>query len=141
MGPLLAAFQLTKLKWQWPFWIYTIETALALIGIVVGIDETYYDRRIPIDKQPPRSSRLMRLIGVEQWKSRHLRSTFLQAAARPAKVIIKPTVFISTVYFLFTFAWVVGINTTLSIFLEPLYGFGPKQIGENSPFAVAIARC
>ncbi len=28
-----------------------------------------------------------------------------------------------------TFAWVVGINTTLSIFVTPLYGFGPKQIG------------
>jgi hypothetical protein len=28
-----------------------------------------------------------------------------------------------------TFAWVVGINTTLSIFLTPLYNFGPKQIG------------
>jgi hypothetical protein len=28
-----------------------------------------------------------------------------------------------------TFAWVVGINTTLSIFLGPVYGFGPKQIG------------
>lgn len=28
-----------------------------------------------------------------------------------------------------TFAWVVGINTTLSIFLTPLYDFGPLQIG------------
>lgn len=29
----------------------------------------------------------------------------------------------------YTFAWVVGINTTLSLFVTPLYGFGPKQIG------------
>lgn len=28
-----------------------------------------------------------------------------------------------------TFAWVVGINTTLSLFLTPLYNFGPLQIG------------
>lgn len=28
-----------------------------------------------------------------------------------------------------TFAWAVGINTTLSIFVTPLYGFGPRQIG------------
>lgn len=48
---------------------------------------------------------------------------------RPVKVIIKPTVFISCFYYLLTFAWVVGINTTLSIFLTPLYNFGPKQIG------------
>jgi hypothetical protein len=28
------------------------------------------------------------------------------------------------------FAWVVGINTTLSIFLAPVYGFGAKAVGE-----------
>lgn len=32
-------------------------------------------------------------------------------------------------YYCLTFAWVVGINTTLAIFLTPLYNFGPKQIG------------
>lgn len=48
---------------------------------------------------------------------------------RPIKVALKPTVFISCFYYLLTFAWVVGINTTLAIFLTPLYNFGPKQIG------------
>lgn len=132
LGPLLAAFMITKLSWRWPFWIYTIETGLCLLGIVLFLDETYYDRRIPIDKQPPHQSRLLRLVGFEQYQSRHLRNTFLQAMIRPVKVILKPTVLISTVYFCFTFAWVVGINTTLSIFIGPLYKFGPKQIGERS---------
>jgi hypothetical protein len=44
-------------------------------------------------------------------------------------VIAKPTVLLSCTYYCFTFAWVVGINTTLSIFLTPLYNFGLKQIG------------
>lgn len=48
---------------------------------------------------------------------------------RPIRVIIKPTVFLSVIYYFLTFAWVVGINTTLAIFLTPLYNFGPKQIG------------
>lgn len=48
---------------------------------------------------------------------------------RPIRVICKPTVFLSAVYYMLTFAWVVGINTTLSIFLTPLYNFGPRQIG------------
>jgi len=40
---------------------------------------------------------------------------------RPIKVALKPTVFISCFYYLLTFAWVVGINTTLvrSSNLEP----------------------
>ncbi|KAI4173396.1 MAG: hypothetical protein LQ343_002928 [Gyalolechia ehrenbergii] len=129
LGPLLAAFMITQLSWHWPFWIYTIETGLCLTGIILFLDETYYDRRIPMDKQPTRQSRFLRLVGVEQYRSRHLRNTFLQAMMRSVKVILKPTVFLSTIYFLFTFAWVVGINTTLSIFIGPLYGFGPKQIG------------
>jgi hypothetical protein len=93
------------------------------------MDETYYDRRLSPENQPVRKSRLLRVIGVEQFRSRHLRNTFTQAIMRPLKVITRPTVFISTVYYLLTFAWVVGINTTLAIFLTPLYNFGPKQIG------------
>jgi hypothetical protein len=28
-----------------------------------------------------------------------------------------------------TFAWAVGINTTLAMFVTPLYGFAPRQVG------------
>ena len=72
---------------------------------------------------------MSRLIGIEQWRTRKQRSTFSQAVMRPIRVLLKPTVFLSTVYYLLTFAWVVGINTTLSIFVTPLYGFGLLQIG------------
>lgn len=48
---------------------------------------------------------------------------------RTVRVLIKPTVLLSVIYYCLTFAWVVGINTTLAIFLTPLYNFGPKQIG------------
>jgi nitrate/nitrite transporter NarK len=37
-------------------------------------------------------------------------------------------VFLSCVYYLLTFAWVLGINTALAIFLTPPYNFRPKQI-------------
>lgn len=48
---------------------------------------------------------------------------------RSIRTLAKPTLLLCCVYFTLTFAWVVGINTTLSIFLTPLYSFGPKQIG------------
>ncbi|KAI4203072.1 MAG: hypothetical protein LQ350_002120 [Teloschistes chrysophthalmus] len=115
----------------WPFWILTILTGLCMFTIAFFVDETYYDRRLPMEKQPPRRSRVLRVIGIEQWRSRHLRNTFWEAMMRPVQVILKPTVFISFVYFFFTFAWVVGINTTLAIFIGPLYDFGLKQIGTS----------
>ncbi|KAK2671638.1 Major facilitator superfamily [Fusarium oxysporum f. sp. vasinfectum] len=129
MGPLLTAFIITTLPWPVAFWVYFAETSLALILTILFVEETYYDRRITAANQPPRGSRVANLLGFAQYQSRHLRNSFGQACMRPFRVIIKPTVFLSCLYYLLTFAWVVGINTTLSIFLTPLYNFGPKQIG------------
>jgi len=129
LGPLLAAFMIATKPWPVPFWVYTAETALALILTILFVEETFYDRRIAPSTQPPRGSRIARLLGTSQYRSRHLRNTFGQACSRIFIVIAKPPVYLASVYYLLTFAWVVGINTTLSIFLTPLYNFGPKQIG------------
>jgi hypothetical protein len=104
-------------------------TGLCLVCIIFFVDETYYNRRIPASERPVPHSRVKRLIGIEQWHSRKQRSTFWQAFMRPWQVIAKPTVLLSMTYYMFSFAWVVGINTTLSIFLTPLYNFGLRQIG------------
>ncbi|OAX82072.1 hypothetical protein ACJ72_03585 [Emergomyces africanus] len=129
LGPLFTAFIINTQIWQWAFGVYSIMTALCLALIVFFIDETYYDRKIPKSQQPARGAKWRRMVGIEQWQSRHLRNSFKDACMRPLIIICKPPVFISMVYYLLTFAWVVGINTTLSIFLGPLYNFGPKQIG------------
>ncbi|KAK2871772.1 hypothetical protein FQN49_002839, partial [Arthroderma sp. PD_2] len=129
LGPLLTAFIIDTQIWQWAFGVYSIETGLCFIAIILYMDETYYDRKVPAAQQPARVSRWKRLIGTEQWQSRHLRNSFKDAVMRSVIVICKPPMFISCIYYLMTFAWVVGINTTLSVFLVPLYNFGPKQIG------------
>ncbi|KAK3680828.1 major facilitator superfamily domain-containing protein [Podospora appendiculata] len=128
-GPLLAAFMIEKLDSSVPFWVFFALNALALGLIVVFLEETYYDRSIPADAQPARGTRLARLTGVAQWRSRHLRNTFSQACWRMVSVGLKPTVAIACLFYILTFAWAVGINTTLAIFVTPLYGFGPKQVG------------
>jgi MFS family permease len=128
-GPLFTAFILNTTKWNWGFGLLTIMIGLCLIAIVLFVDETFYHRHIPLSERPVPKSRIKRLIGIEQWHSRKQRSTFWQAFMRPWQVIAKPTVFLSMVYYALTFAWVVGINTTLSIFVTPLYNFGLKQVG------------
>lgn len=128
-GPLFTAFILSVSKWNWGFWLLTILTGLCLICIILFVDETYYDRHIPAAERPVPKSKVKRLLGIEQWKSRKQRSTLWQAFIRPWQVFTKPTVFFSLTYYLFTFGWSVGINTTLSIFVAPLYNFGLRQIG------------
>ncbi|KAF1983262.1 MFS general substrate transporter [Aulographum hederae CBS 113979] len=128
-GPLITSFIIDVTKWQWAFGVYTIETGLCFILTILAADETYYNRRIPREQRIAPKSRWLRLIGIEQWKTRHQRSTFGEAWLRLVRTLLKPTLFISAFYYLFTFAWVVGINTTLAIFLQKDYEFGPRQIG------------
>ncbi|OAA43281.1 MFS transporter [Metarhizium rileyi] len=128
-GPLFSAFIIDTQKWQWAFGLYTIMTGICVAAIFFIMDETYYDRKLAPSEQPQRKSRVMRVIGTEQWHTRHLRNTFTEAVSRPFIVLFKLPVLISNTYYLLAFAWVVGINTTLAIFLTPLYEFGPKRIG------------
>ncbi|THX05344.1 MFS general substrate transporter [Aureobasidium pullulans] len=129
MGPLLTAFIITTQKWPIAFWVYFTMNALVLALTVLFVRETYYNRQISPADQPAEGTRLEQLVGISQFRSRHLRNTLGQACMRTIRVFIKPIVLLSVVYYCLTFAWVVGINTTLAIFLTPLYNFGPKQVG------------
>jgi MFS family permease len=65
-GPFVTAFVISKLLWRWAFWIYSIMSGLCVLAIIFVVDETYYDRRISIEDQPPRGTRLQRLLGIAQ---------------------------------------------------------------------------
>jgi hypothetical protein len=93
------------------------------------MDETYYNRRIPRDQQPERKSRLLRLVGYEQWQSRHQRNTFSAAVMRPVVTIMKIPVLLTSLYYVFTFAWVIGLNAATGFFLQEVYHFGPVASG------------
>ncbi|KIW28434.1 uncharacterized protein PV07_08100 [Cladophialophora immunda] len=129
IGPLLSAFMLTTQSWRTTFWRETGEVALCFCLVLLFFDESYYDRRLRPDQQPQRKTRLHRLVGVQQFQSRHTRNTLKEAIMRPIKAATKLTVLISFLYTFCTFAWFVGISVTRSIFLTPLYHFGLLQIG------------
>jgi MFS family permease len=129
MGPLLAAFIVNTQIWQWAFGVYAIETGLCLIATILFVDETYYDRKTVQPELVPNGPRWQRMLGIQQIRSGYIRNTWKDAVMRPLVMIVKPVVFISVIYYMLTFAWVVGINTTLSILLTPVYGFGPKAVG------------
>lgn len=131
LGPLLAAFIVNTQIWQWAFGVYAIETGLCLIAIILFVDETYYDRKTDQPELYPNAPRWQRMLGIQQMRTRYIKNTFKDAAMRPLIIICKPVVFLAVIYYMLTFAWVVGINTTLSIFLTPIYGFGAKQIGAS----------
>lgn len=130
MGPLLGSFIVNTQVWQWAFGVYAIESTLCLIAIIIFVDETYYDRRTVQPDLVPNGPRWQRMLGIQQVRSGYIKNTFLDAVMRPLTIIVKPVMFLAALSYLLMFAWVVGINTTLSIFLAPVYGFGAKAIGK-----------
>lgn len=129
VGPLITAFIINKEAWPNAFWVNTGYSALCWLLVVGLMDETIYNRGLAREQQPVPKSRLLRLIGVEQWRSRHLRQTFLQALMRPVVAISKLPVLLCTVYYFLNFAWVIGVNTTISIWLTSIYKFTPYNLG------------
>ncbi|KAI4194077.1 MAG: hypothetical protein LQ350_007986 [Teloschistes chrysophthalmus] len=129
LGPLITAFIINKMKWPVAFWVLTGLTGLCWLLVVGLMDETIYNRNIPRDRQPVPKSRLMRLVGVEQWRSRHQRQSFGQAIMRPIVAISKLPVLLVTIYYFLNFAWIIGVNATISIWLTSIYKFTPYNLG------------
>ncbi|KAL8705629.1 MAG: hypothetical protein Q9201_001266 [Fulgogasparrea decipioides] len=129
LGPLITAFIINKLKWPVAFWVFTAFTALCWLLVVGFMDETIYNRNIPRERQPVPKSRLLRLVGVEQWRSRRTRQSFGQAIMRPIIAISKLPVLLCTIYYFLNFAWIIGVNATISIWLTSIYKFTPYNLG------------
>lgn len=100
----------------------------------------HLNRRLPVEQQIPPKSRLMRLIVVEQWKSRHNRQTFWPAVARPVVAISKLPVLLCTIYYFLNFAWIIGVNATISIWLTTIYKFTPYNLGRCSILSDPLVR-
>ena len=133
LGPLVASFIVWKTTWRWVFYTYALLNGLCWLLVVFFMEETYFNRENPAaNPKPHEGSRILRLLGTEQWKTRHQRATVKQAILRPLVAILKLPVLLSTVYYLFTFAWVIGLNNQISVFLSnpKLYAFTPKDLGE-----------
>ena len=129
LGPLITAFIINKIKWPVAFWVATALTALCWLLVIAFMDETIYNRLLPREQQPISRFRLLRLLGIEQWQSRHTRMSFAQAIMRPIIAIAKLPVLLCTVYYFLNFAWIIGVNATISIWLTSRYKFTPYNLG------------
>ena len=114
LGPLIASFVVASLSWEWAFWLCAILTGIAIV-LAFCLDETLFDRSMPADPRVPRGPFIWRLLGVEQARSWKQRSLF-ESLMRPAVAITKLPVLFVTLYYFLVFAWVVGVNTTISIY-------------------------
>ncbi|KAK0263112.1 hypothetical protein LTR35_017611 [Friedmanniomyces endolithicus] len=128
LGRLITAFIVSGTTWRWAFWLCTILGGIALILTVCFLDETLYARSISQLERVLNGSRIQRLVGIGQARSLHRRS-LTESLMRPIVCIIKLPVLLTIIYYFLNFAWVIGVNTTVSIWLTQFYGFTPQGIG------------
>ena len=129
LGPLISAFLVYYKTWPDVFWVSASLDALCLLLILAFMDESIYNRGLSQNQLLILKSRLLRLVGIEQWHSRHLRQTFLQAIIRPVVALSKLPVLLCTIYTFLNCAWVIGTNASLSIFLPRIYNFSIYSLG------------
>lgn len=135
-GPLFANFIVGRTEnWRNVFWLSLSVCVLQFILVVLFLDESYYNRSIPLEQQPPRGPRLLRLVGVWQIRN-HAKYfyTFQGALGRQIAIITKPALLLLLVAYLLIFMWAIGINhTTAILFASPVavggYGFSSITIG------------
>lgn len=103
---------------------------MAWLLIVFFMDETFYPRHLAPGEVPLRKSRILRVLGIEQWKTKLIPNSFWQAGMRSWTAITKLPVLLSFVYYFMTFAWVIGVNITFGVFVIPAYNFTFDSLGE-----------
>lgn len=94
IGPMCGSFILANTgNWRNPFWLSFAFNVTCLVLIIAFVDESWYRRDIPIEEQPPKGSRISKLLGV--WQIRHHKSYFLEilpSFSRLTIVVSKPIV-------------------------------------------------
>lgn len=124
LGPLVSSFIVSEVNWRWAFWVCTILAGVGLVAIFF-LDETLFNRKSP---HPSRGSYISRLVGFQQAKAPS--KDFAQCMARPVVAITKIPVLIILIYYFLNFAWVIGVNTTIGIWLTNFYQFSARGIGK-----------
>lgn len=133
LSPLIEAFITWKADWPWGFLVYSILNVVGWFLIIFWADETWYARSLSGTSAPPpvKRSRVKRLLGQEQWPyMRANGATFTKAVMRPIIAMSKVPVFLTVTFYFINFAWVIGVNTTTSVWLPKFYGFDAKDLGE-----------
>jgi MFS family permease len=100
-GPLFGNFMLAGLNAQWRpvLWLGFAMQAVFILTCVLFLDETWYKRDVPLERQPRRGKsffdRMLRVTGVWQFKHhdqffslRHSVTRFVQAIMKPVLIIV-----------------------------------------------------
>ena len=101
LGPQFMAACIHADSWRTGMWLNFGIITLGLVLTVALGDETFYPRHQPRDKIPPRKNRLLRVVGVEQFRTHYTTNTFLESGSRLLFALLKAPVFLISLFYFF----------------------------------------
>ncbi|KAF2235849.1 MFS transporter [Viridothelium virens] len=127
LGPFIAAWLIEAVSWRADFGVLSGLFGFSAILVVLLGRETLYDRLSPQKKEAGVKGKLKLLTGVAgaQMSGRPIVWTVCKDLVT---VQLRPQIFFLTVIFIMVLvAWVIGINTTISLLVvPPPYSFSPS---------------
>ncbi|KAG8163464.1 hypothetical protein KVR01_006761 [Diaporthe batatas] len=140
LGPCLGNFVLGATG-HWPdvMWLTSGIAGLQLVLIILFLDESWYNRDVPLSHQPPRPAdflaRMRRVTGI--WSIEYHTDyfpTIKTAFTRFAFLVTRPALGIICVSYMLVFGWAIGINLSAALlFTTPEqfggYGFSSTSLG------------
>ncbi|KAK5043496.1 hypothetical protein LTR84_011938 [Exophiala bonariae] len=139
VGPFISGLIAQYYSWRHSFGACTAFTGLAALLVLLFCQETLYDRHKPEVQDPPSKSksvvgrRLEILTGIYGAKVRG-RPSLCTSARRIVAVASKPYFLLLLISYGLSFAWSVGINTSLNLIL-----FTPIEAGGYSYTQLNVA--
>ncbi|EXJ79022.1 hypothetical protein A1O3_08523 [Capronia epimyces CBS 606.96] len=128
LGPQFMAAIISVDSWRTGMWLNFGIIALGLFLTATLGDEPFYPRHLMPDRRPKRKSRILRLVGVEQYKTKYTTNSFMEAGSRLGFTVAKLPVFLICLFYFFDFPWTIGNNTTISVFIIPAYNFSYRNL-------------
>lgn len=140
LSPMFGNFIIGKTaNWHTIFWCIIGWSAFLICMILTFGDETYYNRSVPVDQQPPRGkgqlNRLLRVTGV--WQIQHHSNyfaTILSSYIRLLEVFLKPVILLTMLFYAAVFMWMIGLELSSAVLLstpraEGGYGMSSVSVG------------
>lgn len=106
LGPQFMAAIVSVASWRVGMWLCFGIIMLGVLATVALGEETFYPRHLPAERIPAKKSRVMRILGVEQYKENYTTNGFLESGSRLAKTITRLPVFLTCLFYFFDFPWV-----------------------------------
>ncbi|KAJ3479033.1 hypothetical protein NLI96_g9347 [Meripilus lineatus] len=145
ISPFAFGFMVARENWRWTYGIGSMYGAIVVGLIVLFMEETMYDRKLPNPKPIPRPAsriryRIETLTGITGARMAKYRDSWRTVVLACLDIVWRPHLFMILWFEALLFGFSIGINVTNAVFLgtPPPVGYGISQFAIAGAYGTPI---